>query len=289
MSATAILAAFPRRSLSLSLTRAKQPLAAIVFMLGLAIGFAGGGVWALASWLPDILVDRAVGASGAVVQGRVSSDCSRGSRGRFLSCDFTITVAGADKQTRTTTQSLLIAAGPERLPAFMRIRQDPANPARVGTEFGYEHLTSRWFALGLLAGGMFALAGLCVGAIIYGRVRINRRQAIAEAALPAIVAVRCAQRNNFGSAWDAHWHDGQVERRSRLSLEAGQEPFWADPANGQALALLGEAGRALLLDGSLSLLALTDAERQALWRASEPSDAAYAVATPVIQRTARAA
>lgn len=276
MSSTAVLAAFPRRALSL--TRAKQPLAAIVLMLGLAAGFAGAGVWALTSWLPDILVDRAVGANGTVVQGRIASDCSRGSRGRFLSCDFTITVAGADKQTRTVTQSLLIAAGPDRLPAFMRIRQDPTNPARIGTEFGHEYLTSRIVALALIGGGMFVLAGLCLGGIVLGRMRINRLQALATTARPAIVTLHCAQRNKFASAWDVVWHDGQAERRVRRSLDAGLEPFWTDPGNGQALAVVGNNG-VLLLDANLTRLAFSDAERQAL-RAAQAPTAAMPVRPP---------
>lgn len=285
MSSTAVLAAFPRRALSL--TRAKQPLAAILLMLVIASAFAGGGIWALASWLPDILVDRAVGANGTAVQGRVAYDCSRGSRGRFLSCDFTITVAGADKQPRTVIQSLLIAAGPERLPAIMRIRQDQANPARIGTEFGYEYLTARIVALALLSGGMFVLAGLCLGGIALGRIRLNRLQAIAAASQPAIVTLHCTQRNKFASAWDVAWHDGKSARRVRHSLDTGQEPFWTDPGSGHALALLGNNG-VLLLDANLARVALSDSERQALWSARGQHPVPHPV-PEMVQPTARAA
>jgi hypothetical protein len=286
MSSNAVLAAFPNRALSLARTR--QPLAAIVIVLALAAAFASGGIWALASWLPDILVDRAVGANGATVQGRVAYDCSRGSRGRFLTCELAITVTGADKQTRTATQSLLIAGGPERLPPFMRIRQDPGNPARIGTEFGYEYLTARWIALLLLAGGMFALAGLCLGAIVFGNMRIKRRQAIAAVGHPAIVSAHCVRRSKVASTWDVVWHDGQQERHIRQSLDAGQEPFWIDPVEGEALALLGVKG-VLLLDGNLSQLALSDAERNALWQARAPQQVAPAHAPPPVAPAARAA
>jgi hypothetical protein len=268
MSAEAILSAFPRRQLSLQNRIGNwlwRPVFFILFGLGMG-GFGAGITW---TYLPGILTEHALASNAAeATPTRVGGEC-RTQRLFITTCTLELSYNAADKRPYRASLPIFVFGSFDHSQRIA-IRHDRASPRRVGTNWGQAALTNRWIAMTVST--LFML-GIGVASIFAAMkiLRNTRRQArLAQAPQPGVVTVTGgAKQNRYTTNWSYVWFDGQRQLSATDGLSAKSEPFWLNPGNGHALALVGADGASVLLDRDLKRVSLTDGERQALQDAQQ--------------------
>lgn len=280
-----VIAAFPRRPLSLS--RSRRAISGIVVALLGALAFAGFAIGIAVNYVPDLLTDMAVARDPVDVQGNAGYRCSI-HRAIISTCTVEIRYQSADKRQRYHEAELLFLGRLDR-DQPLTIRQSRANPDQVSTSWGESYLTDRWLTLGA-AIVLFGALGIACAYGAVGQQRGNQqRRLLAGSPHPVPVMLRSVVRAKGQSTWTFDWSESGRTFRAKDMLRGKRAPLLLDPAGGVGLALTDADGRAMLLDEALSDVGLTDAERTAVIEAvtqSRPSPAVAntAPAPPVVQR-----
>jgi hypothetical protein len=304
-----VLAAFPRRPLTLA--RSSKPLVAQgLAFLGFLL-FAGLAVGALVNYLPALLNDTTLASSGVPVPGSWGSwNCTIH---RAVLADCTIEVhysaaaapapaspapaagsgAGKDPQPRAIATPggaangqlfrsvpMMFFGTPDRNTPVTVLR-DRDNPERIATSLGESYLTDRWITLGVVGGGLIALAIACLMGVIAGRRTQRGRRELAASPNPTLVTLTRVQRVRGAATWTFNWNNGvtRFQRKDNLPTPVTQ-PQTLDANGAVALALTDAAGRAMLLTQGLTNVDLTDLERQAVLDAINREQARPAPAPP---------
>jgi hypothetical protein len=265
MSAETILAAFPRRQLTLNNRIGNFLWPVVIILFGLGMGAFGTGiVW---THLPGILTEHALGANAVeATPVRVGGEC-RTQRIFITTCTVELTYNAADKRQHRASLPIFVFGGFDHAQRIA-IRHDSANPARVGTNWGQAALTNRWIAMTSSTLVILGIAIACFIAAAKMVLSAQRQKRLARAPQPGVVAITGgAKQNRFTTNWSYVWFDGARQLSATDALGAKTEPFWINPDKGQALALVGADGSSALLDRELKRVSLTDAERQALYDA----------------------
>lgn len=263
MSAEAILTAFPRRQLNLQgrIGNRLWPVFFILFGLGMA-GFGIGITW---NYLPGILTEHALAANAAeATPTRVGGEC-RTQRMFITTCTLELSYNAEDKRSYHAFVPIFVFGSFDHSQR-VAIRHDRANAQRVGTNWGQAALTNRWIAMTVSTLFMLAIgiASIWAAAKML-RTTQQQQHRLAQAPQPGVVTITGgAKQNRFTTNWSYVWLDGQRQMSATDGLSAKSEPFWVNPGNGQALALVGANGASVLLDRDLKRVSLTDGERQAL-------------------------
>jgi hypothetical protein len=262
MSAEAILAAFPRRQLRLQnrIGNWLWPVFFILFGLGMA-GFGIGITW---NYLPGILTEHALSSGAAeAAPTRVGGEC-RTQRLFITTCTLELSYNAEDKRPYRASLPIFVFGSFDHSQRIA-IRHDRANPLRVGTNWGQAALTNRWIAMASGTLLMLAIGIASIWAALKMLGARRRQHLLAQSPQPGVVTVTGgAKQNRFTTNWSYVWFDGQRQMTATDGLSAKSEPFWINPANGQALALIGANGASVLLDRDLKRVSLTEGERQTL-------------------------
>ncbi len=298
-----VLAAFPRRNLTVAKSR-KPLVAQILAFLGFLL-FAGLGGWATYEYLPALINDTAIGSTGVPVPGSWGGWNCTIHRHVLASCTIEAHYpaaapaaaaapapaaaprgaadAGKPAQPPPRAGAAPVAAAQQyrEIPMMffgspdrnmgVSVLRDPANPERIVTSLGQSYLTDRWITLGVIAGILFALGLGCLWGVVMGQRTQRTRRELAAQPNPTVVALTKVQRLKGGtSTWTFNWNTGarRFERKDNL-FAPDSEPLVLDPNGALALALTDAGGRAMLLPARLSTLELSDAERHAVYGAIE--------------------
>ncbi|WP_431282977.1 hypothetical protein ACQW02_26845 [Humitalea sp. 24SJ18S-53] len=251
-----ILAAFPRRSLTLHASRSRIG----AWLLALAFVLFGVGIIALLAIEvgPGIRDDFKV-RDGAVptALARLESGRCSAKLGLFQSCDITVSVRGKDGVVRREVSYLFVEPhmGNRTTEALL----NPAHPTLPTTRLGVDMLINRVVVAAVFVA--FALALFWAGfAAVRSDLRLRRRvAAISGRALePEAVRLRAFAQ---GPAWMI-----EDARGATATWPVGRrtKPFMLDPATGLILALRAPGGEAFPLDDRLRSVDLAPPERAAL-------------------------
>lgn len=170
--------------------------------------------------------------------------------------------------------------------------QKQGNPAMVTTSLALDHLWDR----ALLAGALFIL--FILGGFALLRQAFRRGAGINKVfkplhntvMTPVIADIHGHQdEGDKGRTWRYTPSGPALGKESSVRFEAGAWPFFLNPEGTKALAVVGRPGsEALLLDDGLTVVGMTDAERQTLqdWRQSLLDKAAERQAAQAASQTA---
>ncbi len=232
-------------------------LAALIVVLG--VTFARGGA--------DVYADYQISNTAqSVPGGRVDGGC----RTKFyvvVTCEGTASyVASGQNYTRPFYYTFFDLAGQQQY--LVRVVADPAHPALVTTDLGLSHLVDR--ALFLVCTLGFLVLLLVVGMRLIQRLqraggdaKMLTGQRLYPVALPLLQRSETQLQLRLADGLVRKWYF-PVTMWKHIPLQ--------DSATGQPYALAVAAnpagtGPVQPLDGNLTILDLTDAERDAVWNA----------------------
>lgn len=276
-----IVAAFPRRSLTLS--RARRGVFGIIFALIGALGFGAFAVGIAVNYVPDLITDMAVARDPVEVPGNAGYNCSI-HRGFISTCTVEIRYQGEDKRQHYRETALLFLGRLDR-DQPLSIRHARGSPDRVSTSWGESYLTDRWLTL---AGAVALFAALAIGCAL-GAVNQQRgnaqRRALAAKPNPTPVTLQSVVKAKGQNTWTFAWNAGAQTFTATDVLRGKRTPLLLDATGTAGLALSDAGGRAILLDDRLSDVSLTEPERQAVFQAIAGSAPGHAAtAAPIVQR-----
>jgi hypothetical protein len=297
-----VLAAFPRRPLTLAKSR-KPLVAQVMAFLGFLL-LAGLGIAALVNYLPPLINDTTISANARPVPGSWGGWNCTIHRAVLADCTIEIHYAaapaaapaapaqaapaptqagtgGKDPQPQPQPRAIAAPGGggggqlyravpmmffgtPDRNTPVTVLR-DPNDPERIATSLGESYLTDRWITMVVVGGGLIALAIACLFGVISGQRTQRGRRELAAAPNPTIVTLTRVQRVRGAATWTYHWTAGATRFQHKESLAApATQPQTVDANGALALALTDAGGRVMLITQGLTNLELTDAERNAV-------------------------
>lgn len=275
-----VVAAFPRRSLTLS--RARRGTFGVVLAFLGALGFGAFAIGIAVNYVPDLLTDMAVARDPVEVPGNAGYNCSI-HRGFISTCTVEIRYQGEDKRQHYRETSLLFLGRLDR-DQPLSIRHARGAPDRVSTSWGESYLTDRWLTL---AGAVAIFAALAIGCAVgaVNQQRANaRRRALAAAPNPTPVVLQSVVKAKAQSTWTFAWNAGARAYTANDVLRGKRTPLLLDATGAAGLALTDAEGRAILLDDKLSDVNLSEPERQAVFSAIATNRAGAGTGAPIIQR-----
>jgi hypothetical protein len=255
---------FPTRPLPVLLPRPRSRIVALLLAL-LVLGLGGGMAYLLG---PDLVRDIGLGdniepaTSARVVAGRCRSKLI------IHFCDATIERRSPSGLIRQETHFGFFDLHFGSYSSA--VVQKRGNPAVVTTTLALDHLWNR-LATAALFLVLFGAGGLAVlkEAFAGGGGNVNKRfKALHNTILaPVLVDVHGHEdRGNKGRIWRYRPSGPSLGKEIAALLPPGSLPFMLNPEGTRALAVIGRPGtEPLLLDHGLSVLGLTDDERQALF------------------------
>ncbi|MBN8939283.1 MAG: hypothetical protein J0H01_07330 [Rhizobiales bacterium] len=259
---------FPTRPLPVTLPKPTSKIAAIFFFFVL-MALAGGLVYLS---VPGLIQDFQInGNDEPAVNARVVTGKCRSKLILHL-CDATIERRTAGGPVREETHFAFIDLHFGSYTTHVVQRQ--GNPAMVTTSLALDHLWDRV----LLAAGMIVL---CVGGgFALLRQAFSRGAGINKpfkmlhntVMTPLIADINgYKDEGDKGRIWRYTPAGPSLGKETAVRFEAGAWPFFLNPEATKALAVVGRPGsEALLLDDGLTVVGMTDQERQTLqdWRQS---------------------
>lgn len=259
---------FPTRPLPVILPKAASKIAAIFFFVVL-LGLAGGLVY-LAG--PGLIKDYQISgndvpaANARVVTGKCRSKLI------LHFCDATIERRGPSGSVREETHFAFLDLHFGSYQVHVVEHKD--DPTKQTTSLALEHLWDRI----LLAVGLFAV--FVIGAFALLRKAFSRNEGMNKVFKPLHNTVMTPviadvsgheEEGDKGWVWRYTPAGPSLGKETAVRFPAGTWPFFLNPENTKALAVVGRPGSdALLLDDDLTVIGLNDEERHALqvWRQS---------------------
>lgn len=260
--------ALPRRPVAVRPPQTVAPLA-LLRLFAMLFGALGGMLW----WLgPGLARDWRIGNDAVAASGiRIEAARCRSRLVVLHFCDVALenqpgTAAGGRRLWYVFIDAPIGAQAAERI-APLRSR---SSPELLATDLGLAKLIQRSLTLMLAAGILALCIGVAVRALQQGLRTASAFRGLSGARLiPVVVEI---ERHNLVPPRRRLWvylYDG-VGRQERASIElpSKDRPLFTDASEKWALALRGaEAGAPLLLDGRLTCLDLTAAEKAAFYAA----------------------
>lgn len=268
---------FPKRPIAVKLPRAQARSQIIVAVFSIA--FLGLFAWLGVTESIGILRDQRIDRIGVPAGGEVEVHQSMGRAG-FRSLTFTMRYRTHSGAQRTAETEIFIFGGiPEQTPPI--IKYDPADDSRATVSWAAEKSTDRWVTILLLCGGGL----LIIVAVLRGGYRQFREHRLLKmlAARPQPAGARILRVKPKGIydyveeyefEYDALGPHKAKQRFAPLVNHRDRKhcvfrtPLFLSADRKVALALIGAAGQALLLDSSLDTLVLDEAERTAILQAA---------------------
>jgi len=155
----------------------------------------------------------------------------------------------------------------ESIPSSPVVRYDPASPEHISTSYGADYLIGRTIHVGFWSAIPAVWICLCPFICLRGvrDDRAARLKLTAIAAQPTAVEANLTSVDGTTNFADIAytWKDSRGHALNGLfKIERDKPPFWLDTARTKMLALSGPNGESVLLDAGLTLINLTDRERE---------------------------
>lgn len=263
--ADAVLAAFPRRPLTLSPPSGRRGRIGAGLI---SLAFAGLLGFLISLALPDLLADRATAAAADAGAARPSAFATL-ERGRcstrmglLHSCDLTLRVTRKDGEAATREVTYFLVG--EQPPNTVTVLVDPARPGQPTTDLGLERLGNRTAVLGVMA----AIAlGLLTVPLFLLRAGVRHGRLVASLSGKALTPVALGWGGSAEGQWTLTGPDGAT---ARFAAGKKEVPFALPPGGATVLGVTapGVAG-AVPLDEGLTWADFTDEERRALYAARD--------------------